>query len=184
MEKFPFVFQLGSHSPPVIRGVPGFDRDEGAATSCGYFVMRNQFAFNNRSVLGGLDYTRHQPNRLVSWRGTFEFYCVVSGNGAGRFVESITFHQKVSGGPVAMAIEQGAGNTTAQHPVKRLLVSFGLKLSDHLFALREAADVKASFVCWPTAKTFEVGSVSFLDTFFVHGRRLEGICRGLSSRAC
>lgn len=80
-------------------------------------------------------------------------------------IETVPLHQMIGCGPVAMAVEHGAGNAAAQHPRKCFLISFRLPVSNNFLALRETANVQASFVCGATAKTLQVGRVSFLDAF-------------------
>ena len=156
------------HSPAMVSGMAGFDGDKSSATGCCHFVVRDELAFDNRPIFRRFDHTRHQMNWLVSRRWSFEFDGVVSGDGAGRFVESVAFHQKVSSRPVAMAIEQCASDASAQHALKRFLVAFGLEVCDRFVTVRETADVQTSFVGRSAAETFEIGSVGFLDAFFVH----------------
>jgi hypothetical protein len=83
-------------------------------------------------------------------------------------IETIPFHQMVSGSPIAMAVEHGACDASAQHPRKCLLVTLGLPVSNNFIASRKAANVQALLVCWTTAKTFEAWRVGFLDAFLGH----------------
>jgi hypothetical protein len=69
----------------------------------------------------------------------------------------------VGGGPVAMAVEHGAGYATTQHSRKRFLVRFRLPLSDNFLALGKAANVQTVFVCRATTKTIQDCRESFLD---------------------
>ncbi len=104
-------------------------------------------------------------NGLVSGRRSQEFDGVVSGDGAGRVVQTIALHQMPGGGPVAVTIEEGADNAAAQHSGKGFQMGFGLPIGDHLIAAREAANMEALFICRPATKTCQRGGVCFLNAF-------------------
>ena len=108
-------------------------------------------------------------DRFIGGRGPQEFDCVISGDRAGRMIQTETLHQMVSSGPVAMTVEHGARDAAAQHPRKRFLVGLWLPVSDNFFASGKAANVQPFFVCRPTTKTREPRRVGFLDTFSVIG---------------
>jgi hypothetical protein len=152
----------------MIRGMAGLNGDEGAAAGGGHFVVRDQFAFDNRAVVSRFNYARHQVDWFIRWRRSQEFDRVVSGNRTRRVIKTVALHQVISGSPVAVAVEHGAGNASAQHAGKCFLVRLRLPVSDNFFAGWEAANVQSLFVCRATAETLEIWGVSFLDAFVSH----------------
>src|SRR5215213_806534 len=74
-------------------------------------------------------------------------------------------HQMPGRGPVAMAVEQSADDSAAQHSFKRFIFAAGLPLGHHVVAVRKTANVQALRIRWTTAKAGEVGSVGFLNAF-------------------
>jgi hypothetical protein len=70
-----------------------------------------------------------------------------------------------------MAIEDGSGDATAEHPRKCFLVRFGLPVSYYLFASGKTANVQPPSICWATTETLQIWRVSFLDAFLVHDDR-------------
>ena len=117
----------------MIRRMAGLDRDESAAAGCSHLVMRNELAFNDCAIFRRLNYVRHQVDWFIRGRRPQEFDCVISGDSAGRMIETVAFHQMISGGPVAVAVEHGADDATAQHSGERFLISFGLPFGDNFF---------------------------------------------------
>ena len=107
-------------------------------------------------------------NWFVRRRWPQEFDGVLSGDGAGRVIETVPFHQMVSGSPIAMAVEHSARNAATQHSRECLLVALRLPVGNNFIAGREAANVEALFVCGATPKTLQVRRVSFLDAFLGH----------------
>ena len=105
---------------------------------------------------------------FVRRRWPQEFDGVLSGDGAGRVIETVPFHQMVSGSPIAMAVEHSARNAATQHSRECLLVALRLPVGNNFIAGREAANVEALFVCGATPKTLQVRRVSFLDAFLGH----------------
>ncbi len=154
--------------PAMISRVAWLDCDKRAAAGCSHFVVRDQFAFHYCPVICGFNYTRNQMDWFIGRCWPQEFDCVVGRDGAGRVIKTVVSHQMVGGGPVAMAVEHGAGDASAEHSRKRLLVSFRLPVGHNFLAGWEAANVQPSFVCRATTKTPQVWGVSFLDTFFIH----------------
>lgn len=72
-------------------------------------------------------------------------------------------------GPVAVTIEESAYYAATQHPGERLMMLFGLPFSNHVVALaRKTANVQTLVIARSTAKTGEIGCVSFLDTLAGH----------------
>lgn len=154
----------------MISRVARLNGDESAAAGCRHFVVGYQLAFDDGAVGGRFDYARDQMYWLVRRGWPQEFDGVLSSDGAGRMIETVPFHQIISGSPIAVAVEHGACDATAQHSRKCLLVALGLPVSNNLLAGREAANVQALFVCWAAAKTLEVWRVGFLDAFLGHCR--------------
>src|SRR6476659_6942542 len=102
----------------MVGRVAWLNRYESAAAGCCHFVMCNQLAFDDRAVGGCFNYARDQVNWFVRRRWPQEFDGVLSRDGAGRMIKTVPFHQMVSGGPVAMAVEHSARDASAQHPRK------------------------------------------------------------------
>ena len=113
---------------------------------------------------------------MISWSRTQELDGVLSRNRARRMIETIALHQMIGGSPVAMAVEHGASDTAAQHAGECFLIFFRLPLGDDFLALREAANMQASFVCGPTPKALQVWRVGFLDAFHVRVVIGSGSC--------
>ncbi len=153
--------------PAMISRMSGLNGDESSAAGCRHFVVRDQFASHHRPVVCRFNYARDQMDWFIRRRGPQEFDCVISGDGAGRMIQTESLHQMVSSGPVAMTVEHGARDAAAQHSGKRFLVSFRLPVGDHFFAPGKAANVQPSFVRRPTAKTREPRRVGFLDAFHI-----------------
>ena len=151
--------------PAVIRRMAGLDGDERPAAGGANFIVRDQFAFNDRAIVCRFNDARDETNWFVSRRWSQEFYGVIRGYGARRVIHSETLHQVIRGRPVAMAVQHGADDASAQHAGKRFLIGFCLKLGNHFIAIRKAANVQAFGVCRATTKTGEVGCVSFLYAF-------------------
>jgi hypothetical protein len=161
--------------PAMISGVPGLNCDKRAAAGCRYLVVRDQFAFHYRPVICRFNYTRDQMDWFIRRRWPQKFDCVIRGDCARWMIESGSLHQMVSRGPVAMTVEHGAGDTAAQHPRKRFLISFRLPVSDHFVAPRKAANVQPFSVGGTATKTRQPRRVGFLETFV--GHRFIGKCR-------
>ncbi len=164
----PQTNSLRYSSPTMISRVAGLDCDKRAAAGCSYFVVGDQFAFHYCPVIGRFNYSRNQMDWFIGRRWPQEFDCVVSGDCTGRVVQTETLHEVIRRGPIAMAVEQRADNSAAEHSRKRFLVGFRLPVSDYFLALWKAADVQPFFICRATTKTLHVWRVGFLDTFFVH----------------
>ena len=155
----------------MISRVARFDCDKRAAAGCSHLVVREQFAFHYCPAICRFNYARDQMDWFIGRRWPQKFDCVIGGDCAGRMVQTIALHQVIRSRPVAMAVEQCADNSAAEHSRKRFLVGFRLPISDHFFALGKAADVQPFFVCRATTKTREPWCVGFLDTFFSHELR-------------
>lgn len=162
-------------SPAVIRRMARSNGDEGAAASGRDLVMGDQFTFHNRAIVFHFHDAGHQAQRLVRWRRTPQLDCVVGRYGAGRMIKTVSLHQEVRRGPVAVTIEQCPDNAAAEHASECFLISLRLKFGRHLVAVGKAADVQTLFVGRTTTKAGVVGSVSFLETlvhFEICGRLL------------
>src|SRR5436853_4543527 len=83
-------------------------------------------------------------------------------------IQSSFLHQVVRRRPVAMAIEQCADNSAAQHPRECFLISFRIESRDDFIALRKAANVQTLFIRRPAAETGHLRRVDFLETLFIH----------------
>src|SRR4051794_25127993 len=126
----------------MIRGMAGFDGDEGAATSGADFVVRDQLAFDDRFVASRLNYTRDEFHWQIARRRAQEFDRVLSRDGAGWFVGAAFLHQMPRCGPVAVTIEERADDPAAQHSRKRFVFFTRLPLCDNLVAIRKTSDVQ------------------------------------------
>ena len=98
-----------------------------------------------------------------------KFDCVFSCNRAGWMIKPVPFHKMIGSGPVAMAVEHGSGNTSAQHSLKCFLVSLWLPISNNFFAGWVAPNVQPLLVCRPATETLKVGGISFLDALVHNG---------------
>jgi hypothetical protein len=65
--------------------------------------------------------------------------------------------------PIAVTVEQSSDDAAVEHSLESLVLFAWLPLSDNLITLREAADVQALWICWPTTKAGVPGSVCFLE---------------------
>jgi hypothetical protein len=74
----------------------------------------------------------------------------------------VAVHQVISGGPVAMTVEQRADYPAAQHSFEGFVFGLRLPVSHDFVALWKAANVEPFFIGRPTAKTFHVWGVSLL----------------------
>ena len=72
----------------MVSGMSGFHGDKRAATCGADFVVRNQFAFDYRAIIGRLNHARNQMYGFVRWRRPEQFDCVIRGYGAGRSFEA------------------------------------------------------------------------------------------------
>src|SRR5216684_108218 len=95
-------------SPAMICWMTGLDRDKSAAASGCNFSVRDQLAFDNRAIAFHLNYAADQPQWTVRRRRAQQLDCIIGRHGAGRMIRAIALHQMMSGGPVAVAIEQRA----------------------------------------------------------------------------
>lgn len=146
----------------------GLNRDECSAAGCSDLLVCDQFAFHNSPIIRRFNYACDKTDRVISWSGPQKLYRVVSGDRAGRVVQTVSFHQVPGRGPVAMAVEEGADDAATQHSGKRLLVSFRLEVGYDFIALGEAANVQALFIRRTAPETGKVWSVGFLYAFFSH----------------
>ena len=142
----------------------GLDRDEGAATRGADFVMRDQFAFDDRFVATRLDHTRDEFHWTIARRRAQELDRILSRDSAGRFVGSALLHQVPRSRPVAVTIEERADDPAAQHSLKRFILLTRLPLRDNLFAVGKTTDVQAFRVRRSTAETREIRGKCFLNT--------------------
>src|SRR6266404_2617702 len=136
----------------MIGRMAGFHRDERSATSCRYLVVRDQFSLNDGAIITGFNHAPYQPHWLVRGRWPPQSNLVISSNCTRRMICAGAFHQVISGGPVAMTVEQRPDDATAQHSRKRFLICLRLKLRDYFVALRKAANAQAFFVRRTAAK--------------------------------
>src|SRR5882672_11840826 len=153
----------------MIRRMAGLNCDERAAAGCRHFVVRDQLAFHDSTVVCRFNHTRDEMDWLIGWSWPQEFDCVICGDGAGRMIQAEAFHQMVSSRPVTMTVKHGTCDATTQHSRKRFLIRFRLPIGDNFIAVGKAAHVQSFFICRATTKTREIWRVGFLDAFFVHG---------------
>src|SRR5438067_8831331 len=121
-----------------------------------------------------------QFNRLVSWCRTLQGNRVISGDSAWWLISAGLLHQVISGGPVAMTIEQRTDNSTAQHAGKCFLISFRIERGGYFLAVREAANVQTLFIRGTATEARHVWRICFLETLFTHGDRVSRKAAGLA----
>jgi hypothetical protein len=155
--------------PTMISGMTRFYGDEGATASGSDLVVRDQFAFDNRAVVGRFNHAGDQVDWVVRWRWSQEFDRVASGNRARWVLKTVALHQVICGSPIAVAVEHGAGNASAQHARKCFLVSLRLPVCDNFLTGWKAANVQTLFVRRAATEALEIWGICFLDAFFSHG---------------
>lgn len=154
--------------PAMVSRMARLNCDERAAAGCRHFVVRDQLAFHDSTVVRRFNYARDKMDWLIGWSWPQEFDCVICGDGAGRMIQAEAFHQMVSSGPVAMTVEHSARDAATQHSRKRFLVTFCLPVSDNFITAGKAADVQPFFVCRSTTKTLQVWRIRLLNAFHIN----------------
>ena len=81
----------------------------------------------------------------------------------GGAVEPALHHQVVAGGPVAVAVEQGADDAAVEHPGEGVVVRLGGEVGDDLVALDEALDAEPLVVGGAAAEADALRRVPCLE---------------------
>jgi hypothetical protein len=105
-------------SPPVEGGMAGFHRDERPGAGGANFPVGGKCPLHPGAVGRGLDDAGLEGEVGVHGSGREQLDGVAGGDGAGRLGEGIALHEVPRGGPIAVAVEQGADDAAVENPGK------------------------------------------------------------------
>jgi len=147
----------------MVRGMAFLHCDKGAAAGRAYFPAAAQRAFNRRAISSRFDDFRAEVDRPVGRRRTEQFDRVIGSHGARNAVGAGLFHEVISRGPVAVAIEQCADDSAVQDAGKSFVLRLRLPFRHDRVALRKTANAQALRVGRPAAPAPIVRRVFFLE---------------------
>ena len=134
----------------------GFHRDENSMTCSADFIVRDQFAFDDRACVGGFRDARDELQWAIGRRRAQQFDRVFRGDGAWRFVRTLLVHQVPRCRPVTVTIQQRADDSAAQHASVCFVLDTRVPLGDDLFAVRKTANVQALRIGRTTTEAREI----------------------------
>jgi len=147
----------------MVRGMAFLHCDKGAAAGRAYFPAAAQRAFNRRAISSRFDDFRAEVDRPVGRRRTEQFDRVIGSHGARNAVRAGLFHEVISRGPVAMAIEQRADDSAVQNSGKSFVFLLRLPFRHDRVALRKTANAQALRISRPATPAPIVRRVFFLE---------------------
>lgn len=125
----------------MVSRVPFLDGDEHAAARRGDFAVGRQLGFDGALAALDGDGARDEFDGFVHGRGGAELDVELRRDGAGRGALAACFHQGVSRGPVAMAIQQSTDDAAVEYVFEGLVILRGLELGDDSVAIHEAFEL-------------------------------------------
>jgi len=147
----------------MVRGMAFLHCDKGAAAGRAYFPAAAQRAFNRRAISSRFDDFRAEVDRPVGRRRTEQFDRVIGSHGARNAVGAGLFHEVISRGPVAMAIEQRADDSAVQNSRESFVSWLRLPLRHDCVPFRKTANAQALGVGRAAAPAGIVRRVFFLE---------------------
>ncbi len=116
--------------------------DENSATRCTNFSARGECPFNGRAVVRQIDNLCGKKHRIIRWRWSEQFDCILRCDGARRVILFRALHQMIGRRPIAMAIEQRADDAAIQNALKSFVFFLWFPLCNDFAVLRETANVQ------------------------------------------
>jgi len=141
-----------------------FNGHESSFESRCNFPSRLKRRFDNRLVIRQLHRLRNKMQSSSAGGWTKVGYAVFCGYRSRRCGKSLSFHEAVGCRPIAMTIKECANNPAVHVPLERLMVRFGLPISNYLLTDHVAANMQPTRVRRPTSKAPSIRRVGFLET--------------------
>ncbi len=147
--------------PLVKRGMPRPNADEGPRTVGGGgfrpgWRLETERRYDEGFPIARFDDVGDEADHFVHRRWRDESDGKFSRNRAGGLIEFVSDHQMPGGGPIHMAVEQGADDAAVEHPLVAEVVNGGAKFGDDLIAADKALDSQTEFVLRPTTETGQI----------------------------
>jgi len=142
--------------------MPVFYRDENSATRSANFPAGAQCSFDGRAIIRQIDNFRGKKDRIVRRRRPQQFDRIFRCDGAWRVILFRALHQMISGGPIAMTVEQCADNPTIQNSGKSFVFFLRFPRCEHLAIFRKTANTQSFSIRRPASPARIVWSILFL----------------------
>lgn len=157
----------------MISRVTGLHRNEGPAAGRSRFTRSREHRLDGRAIRCGLDHSRDQLDRPISRSRTHHLDRIVGGDTAGSLLEPRLFLQVPRGGPVTVAIQEGANDSAIQDTRECLMMRGWGPRGYDLITAHKASDMKPLRVCWATTEADALRGKAFLEGKFRHGAEVD-----------